>query len=208
VLLVGLTGGIGSGKSTVAAALGRRGATVIDADQVARQVVEPGGPAYAALVERFGPAVLHPDGTVDRPALAALVFADRDARADLNAITHPAIGAVILERVAELAASDGVVVLEIPLLDAGARRRYHLDAVIVVDAPVEVAVDRLVAQRGLERDDARARVRAQISREERRSLADLVIDNAGDRRRLEAEVTRAWRWIEGRARHQAGTRED
>jgi dephospho-CoA kinase len=199
VLLVGLTGGIGSGKSTVAAALARRGAVVIDADQVARQVVEPGGPAYAGVVERFGPGVLDPDGTLNRPALASVVFADPRALADLNAMTHPAIAGAIMERVAQMAGSDRVVVLEIPLLGPDARRRYPLDAVVVVDTPTDVAVDRLVAQRGLDREDARARVRAQISREERLSLADLVIDNAGDARALEESVSRAWEWLEERA---------
>src|SRR4051794_25369849 len=114
VLVVGLTGGIGSGKSTVSAMLARRGAVIIDADLIAREVVEPGGPAYAGVVERFGRDVLAADGTLDRPKLAAVVFADESARRDLNALTHPAVGAVMAQRMAEQAKTDNVVVLDIP----------------------------------------------------------------------------------------------
>lgn len=192
MLLVGLTGGIGSGKSTVAAALAARGASVVDADQVARQVVEPGGPAYAPLVGRFGPAVLGPDGRIDRGALASLVFGDRAALADLNAITHPAIGAVMADRVAALSSEAEVVVLDIPLLNEESRRRYRFDAVVVVDTPEEVAVSRLVEHRGFTESDARARIAAQISREERRALADFVVDNSGDRAALAGQVDRLW----------------
>jgi dephospho-CoA kinase len=199
VLLVGLTGGIGSGKSTVAAGLAQRGASVIDADGIARQVVQPGGRAYDALVDRFGPSVLHDDGTLDRPALAALVFSDGAARSDLDAITHPAIGQVMAE---QIAVRDGsaIVVLDVPLLNAGTVRSYGLGAVIVVDTPTEVAVARLVEQRGFTEADARARVAAQMSREERRALtevapAGLVLDNTGDRRALEEEISRAWDFL-------------
>jgi dephospho-CoA kinase len=199
MLLIGLTGGIGSGKSTVAAALSAKGAVVIDADQVARQVVEPGGPAYAGVVERFGPGVVGAGGRLDRGALAAIVFSDPEALADLNRLTHPAIGQVIAERALAHAAGGSVVIIDAALLDAGARDRYHLDAVLVVDTPPDVAIARLVSQRGLTEDDARARVAAQMGRDERRALADLVIDNSEDRRHLDAEVERAWRWIARKA---------
>lgn len=200
MVVVGLTGGIGSGKSTVAAALADRGATVIDADRIAREVVEPGGPAYHAVLDRFGPSILEADGRLDRQALAGVVFADADARRDLNAITHPAIGQVMTEQLAGQAGGDGVVVLDIPLLTPETRARWPFDGVIVVDAPEDVAVRRLVDQRGFDPSDARARIGAQLSREERRSLAGLVIDNAGDRAALAAQVERAWAWIQTLAR--------
>lgn len=199
MLLVGLTGGIGSGKSTVAAGLAERGASIIDADGIARQVVRPGGRAYPALVDRFGREVLHADGTLDRPALAAVVFSDPTARADLNAITHPAIGHVMAEQVVTQG-DAAIVVLDVPLLKAETVRSYGLAAVIVVDAPTDVAVKRLVAHRGFTEADARARVAAQVTPDERRALtelvpAGLVVDNAGDRDALEGEITRAWDFL-------------
>jgi len=199
MLVLGLTGGIGSGKSTVASLLAERGAVILDADIVAREVTAPGGPAYQALVERFGPGVLRADGTVDRPALATLVFGDEPARSDLNRIVHPAVGEEVLGRVAAISAGDpgAVVVLEIPLLAEVGRDRYPVTAVLVVDTPVEVAVARLVKARGLSETDARARVAAQASREQRRSMADLVIDNSSDLDHLRAELDRAWTWIQG-----------
>src|SRR5438034_8174350 len=136
----GLTGGIGSGKSTVSELLARHGAVIVDADVIARQVVEPGGPAYQQLVDRFGPDVVMPDGAVDRPALAAVVFNDPAALADLNAIIHPAVGAVIGARLSAEAASDHVVILDVPLLVES--KRSSAAAVIVVDCPEEVAVAR------------------------------------------------------------------
>jgi dephospho-CoA kinase len=203
VLRVGLTGGIGSGKSTVAAGLAGRGARVIDADQVARQVVEPTGPAYGPLVARFGAGVLQPDGTLDRPKLASIVFADPDALADLNGITHPVINSVVGAQVVALAATagpDGVVVVDHPLLTPALVSDFHLDAVVVVDTPTETAVDRLMAQRGFAEADARARVAAQISREERLGFADVVIDNTGGVDRLEEQLDRVWADLVGLAR--------
>jgi dephospho-CoA kinase len=190
---VGLTGGIGSGKSTVADLLVQRGAVLIDADRIAREVVLPDGPAFGPLVERFGPGILTPEGTVDRAALAAIVFPDPEALAALNAITHPAIGAVMAERRAREKDTDRVVVLDIPLLVPAHRDLLALDAVVVVDCPVDVALDRLVEQRGFTRADAEARIAAQLDREERRSGADFVIDNGSDLPHLEAEVDRVWR---------------
>lgn len=196
MLLVGLTGGIGSGKSTVAALLADRGAVVVDADQAARQVVAPGGPAYHGVVERFGPAVVRADGAIDRPALAALVFSDPAALADLDRLTHPAVEEVMAAEVLAEAGSDHVVVLDVPLLAEKGGVGVPLAGVMVVDAPVEVAIRRLVDQRGMTEDGARARVAAQATREERRRRADLVIDNSADLAHLAGEVERAWTWIQ------------
>lgn len=194
---MGLTGGIGSGKSTVAGLLAERGAVIIDADVIARQVVAPGGPAHAAVVDRFGPAVVAKDGNLDRPALADLVFGDDQARKDLNAIVHPAVGAEMMRRLAAAgeADPDAVVVLDVPLLAEVGRDRYPVAGVLVVDVPVDVAVARLVADRGFTEEDARARVAAQASREQRLAIADVVLDNSGDLDHLRTEVDRAWTWI-------------
>jgi dephospho-CoA kinase len=192
VLRVGLTGGIGAGKSSVAAALVARGAELIDGDRIAREILEPEGPAFAAVVRRFGPTVVGPDGRLDRAAVAAIVFHDASALADLNAITHPLIASIMLDRIRALEDSDGIVVLDIPLLSAESVAGYRIEVVVVVDAPEEVAVARLVAHRGFEESEARARMAAQIPRRQRIALADLVIDNAGSTDDLEAEVDRVW----------------
>jgi dephospho-CoA kinase len=193
VLAVGLTGGIGSGKSTVADLLVERGAVLIDADRIAREVVAPGGPALAPLVERFGPGILTPEGTLDRAALAALVFPDPEALAALNAITHPLIGAEMTARRTAAEDTDAVVVLDVPLLKTEHRDLLTLAFVIVVDTPVDTALTRLVERRGFTRADAEARMAAQPSREERRVGADFVIDNSSDLTHLRAEVDRVWR---------------
>jgi dephospho-CoA kinase len=195
MLTVGLTGGIGSGKSAVADLLVARGAVLIDADQVARAVVAPGGTAYQPLIDRFGPGIVAADGTIDRPALAAVAFADEDTRLELNAITHPAIGTAMVQARDALKDTDEIVVLAIPLLTAAHRETVGLDKVIVVDTPTDVALDRLLAQRGFDRADAEARIRSQISREVRRQEADYVIDNSGDLAALEAEVGKLWEWL-------------
>jgi dephospho-CoA kinase len=192
VLAVGLTGGIGAGKSTVADLLVARGARLIDADLAAREVVEPGGPAYQPMIDRFGPGILDGDGRIDRPAVAALVFGHPQALADLNAITHPAIGTVMLERKEQLAGTDDIVVLDIPLLRAVHRETLGLAAVVVVDVPAELAFERLVAQRGMSDADARARIGSQPDRLTRLAEADLVIDNSGDQDQLRSEVDRVW----------------
>jgi dephospho-CoA kinase len=195
MLVVGLTGGIGSGKSTVSRLLSERGAVIVDADLAARKVVEPGGPAYQAVLDRFGPGILASDGTIDRPALAAIVFRDPAARADLEAITHPAVGVLINEQLAAEAATDHVVVLDVPLLvESG---RTGTVGVIVVDCPPETAIQRLVEHREMDEADARRRVAAQVSREERLAHADLVVDNSGSLEALERQVDAAWAWIEG-----------
>jgi len=196
VLTVGLTGGIGSGKSTVGELLVQRGAVLIDADRIAREVVVPGGAAYQPLVDRFGPGILGPDGTLDRAALAAVAFADADSLAALNAITHPAISAVMAARRAAEQGSDHVVVLDVPLLKPAHRELLSMDVVVVVDCPVDIAVERLVGQRGFSRPDAEARIAAQVSRDERRRGADFVIDNSSDRVHLVAEVDRVWASLE------------
>jgi dephospho-CoA kinase len=190
VLRVGLTGGIGAGKSTVATRLAELGAVVIDADRVAREVVEPGTPGLAAVVEAFGDGVLRPDGTLDRPALGRLVFAEDDRRRTLNGILHPLIGARTGELMAEVA-PDAVVVHDVPLLvENGLDSAYHL--VIVVHAPERMRVERLVAHRGMTEEDAWARVRAQATDEERRAAADVWIDNSGTREATVAQVDECW----------------
>jgi dephospho-CoA kinase len=195
MLAVGLTGGIGSGKSAVADLLVARGAVLIDADQLARDVVTPGGPAYQPLIDRFGPGIVAADGTIDRPALAAVAFADDAARTDLNAITHPAIGTAMTEARTAQEETDNIVLLAIPLLTAKHRESAKLDKVVVVDCPTDVALDRLLSQRHMDRTDAEARIRAQITREERLKEADYVVDNSGDRAALNAEVDRLWDWL-------------
>lgn len=191
---VGLTGGIGSGKSTVSAALAARGAVVIDADAIVHELQAPGTPVFEVIVERFGADVVAPDGGLDRPALAAVVFGDPAALADLTALVHPAVGVEIAARMAAAAETEDVVVLDIPLLvESG---RSNVAGLLVVDCPVEVAVRRLVDQRGMDEADARARIARQASREERLARADLVIDNSGDLDHLATEIDRAWAWIE------------
>jgi len=191
VLLVGLTGGIGSGKSTVADLLARRGAAVVDADAVAREVVMPGTPALDRLVERFGPEILAGDGTLDRGALAAIAFADESSRKDLEAITHPAINEEFLRRI-EAAPADAVVVCDVPLLAESKQAQARgYPVVVVVEAPLEVRLGRL-EQRGVDRGDAQRRIAAQASDDDRRALATHVIDNSGDLAHLERQVDVLW----------------
>jgi len=202
MLAVGLTGGIGSGKSAVADLLVERGAVLIDADQVARDVVAPGGPAYQPLIDRFGPGIVAPDGTIDPQALAAVPFVDDESRLALNAITHPAIGIAMIEARDALADTDDIVILAIPLLTAAHRDTVRLHKVVVVDCPTDIALERLLSQRGFDRADAEARIRAQIPREERIKEADYVLDNSGDRAALGAEVAQLWAWLVAAAAEQ------
>jgi dephospho-CoA kinase len=192
VLAIGLTGGIGAGKSMVADLLVGKGAVLVDADRIAREVVIPGGPAYQPMVDRFGPGILDADGNIDRPAVAAIVFGDPEALADLNAITHPVIGVAMIQKKDEYADTDHIVVLDIPLLRPIHREMLTLAAVVVVDTPVDVALDRLVNLRGMPKADAEARIAAQIDRQTRLVGADLVVDNSGDERQLDDEVDRIW----------------
>jgi len=205
MFMVGLTGGIGSGKSTVAKFLSDRGAVVVDADRIARDVVEPGSPVLARLVERFGPGILRPDGSLDRPGLAAVAFASDGAKADLEAITHPAIAEEFLRRIAA-APPGAVVVHDVPLLVESARG-YEYGAVIVVEAPLAVRLDRLEA-RGVDRDDARRRIALQATDEERRAVATWVLDNTGDLAALAAQVEAIWPELERRARDAAAAGDD
>lgn len=195
--MVGLTGGIGSGKSTVARMLTERGAVVVDADAIARQVVEPGSPALAKLVERFGPEILAPDGSLDRPALAARAFATEESKNDLEAITHPAIGEEFLRQVAA-APDGGIVVHDVPLL-VESTRGYDYAAVIVVEAPKELRLARLEA-RGVDREDAERRMAVQATDEERRKVATWVVDNSRDFAYLVAQVDEIWTELTRRSR--------
>jgi dephospho-CoA kinase len=188
VILVGLTGGIGSGKSTVTRALAERGAVVVDADTIAREVVEPDGPGFAAVVARFGLGVLDHRGRLDRSALAEVVFGDEDARRDLNAIVHPLVAAETQRRVAATPPGS-VVVMDVPLLVEAARSGY--DLVVIVEAPEDVRLARLAA-RGMDEADARRRMAAQASDAERRAVADVVLDNSGSPEDLERQVDRLW----------------
>lgn len=193
MIVVGLTGGIGSGKSTVSARLAALGAIVIDADATARQLQEPGQPVFNAIVSHFGPEMVAPDGTLDRVALAALVFPNPELLAELNQLTHPAIGAAIRDRMRSQLDTEHVVVLDVPLLIENTR--YPVAGVAVVDLPVELAVRRLVTYRGMDEADARARIARQATREERLAKADYVIDNSGDVDALEAQIGPLWTWM-------------
>src|SRR5437764_302732 len=181
VLLLGLTGGIGSGKSTVSALLAEKGAVIIDADAITREVQQPGQEVFAAIVERFGDGVVAADGTLDRAALASIVFADDKARKDLEHLVHPAVGAEMIKRLQAEADTDHVVVYDVPLLVEAARRAMDFAGVIVVGIDPEIAV--------------RARIANQASREERVAVADKVIDNSGSRDDLRRQVDEVWAWI-------------
>lgn len=194
MILVGLTGGIGSGKSTVSAALAARGAVIVDADQVVRDVQQPGSPVLAKLAERFGADVIAEDGSLDRAALASIAFADPEALKDLNRIVHPAVGAEMNRQVMENVATLKVVVLDIPLLTENPRE--GLQGKIVVDVPVETQVERLVKYRGFDEADARARIARQATRELRLETADFVVDNSGGAGALDGQIELLWSWLQ------------
>ncbi|MEU8195982.1 dephospho-CoA kinase [Microbispora amethystogenes] len=200
MLKVGLTGGIGSGKSEVSRRLAARGAVVVDADKIAREVVEPGTPGLAQIVAAFGEGVLRPDGTLDRERLGSIVFADTEKLRILNGIVHPKVG----ERSEQLqreAPDDAVVVYDVPLLAENNLAPLY-DVVIVVDTPDDVRLERLLRSRGMSEADARARIAAQASREDRLRIADIVIGNEGSLDQLEAQVDRVWQDLSTRASSQ------
>ena len=194
MLLVGLTGGIGAGKSTVSMLLAEHGAVIVDADQIARDLQVPGAPLLERMADRFGRHILHDDGSLDRAAVAAVVFGESDeaklALKDLNGIVHPAMQDEIMRQIAEHADTDRVVVLDFPLL--GENPRSDIAATIVVDVEPEVAIERLVEFRGMAAPDARNRINSQISRTERLATATHVIDNSGDLEALRDQVDGLW----------------
>jgi dephospho-CoA kinase len=195
VQVIALTGGIASGKSTVSARLAEHGAVIVDADKLAREVVEPGQPALEQIVAEFGQAVLEPDGSLNRPALGAIVFSDDAARHRLNEITHPAVWrrARELFEAAAAADPDAIVIYDVPLLvEASADRPLHFDSVVVVNARREERLRRLMAERGLSQTEAEARLGAQASDEQRLAVADVVLDNDGTREDLMVAVDQLW----------------
>jgi dephospho-CoA kinase len=200
VLLVGLTGGIASGKSVVAARFAEHGAVVVDADQIARQVVEPGTPALARIAEEFGPDVIAPDGTLDRAALGAQVFADAHKLATLNGITHPAIRELSRRRFAEAAEADpdAIVVYDVPLL-TDARAKDEFDIVVVVSAPEAERIERMVSLRGMSVEEATRRIRSQVPEERRRALADIIVESGGTLDQTLARADEVWRQLLQRA---------
>lgn len=194
MLLLGLTGGIGSGKSTVSAELARRGAVVIDADLVVRELQSPGGAVLDAMVEHFGDGILSDDGTLDRQAVADVVFNDPEELAALNAIVHPRVGEEIDGRIAAQRETDHVVILDVPLLVES--KAYETEGIIVVDTDPEIAVQRLVQFRGFDADDARARMKLQATREQRREVAAYIVPNDGTEAELMDRIDELWSWIE------------
>lgn len=204
MLLVGLTGGIGSGKSTVSALLAERGAVIVDADRIARELQAPGSPLLDRMVDRFGAHIVRADGSLDRAAVAAVVFGESDtaraALADLNAITHPAIQTEIRRQISAQACRDHIVVLDFPLLTENPRD--DLAATIVVDIDPETAVDRLVTYRGMDENDARNRIASQVSRAERLARATHVIDNTGNIEELRSQVDDLWAALDELRQHQ------
>jgi dephospho-CoA kinase len=199
MLRVGLTGGIGAGKSEVTGRLAGYGAVIIDADAVAREVVAPGTPGLVAITEAFGPGVLLPDGSLDRPGLGEIVFADAQRRQRLNEIVHPLVGIRMQELESEAEAAAALVVVHaVPLLaENGLASQY--DVVVVVDVPPRVQLERLVRERGMDREQAAARLAAQASRQDRLAVATYVVDNSGSLAELDREVGELWALLRRRA---------
>lgn len=193
MILVGLTGGIGSGKSVVSSQLASHGAVIVDADAIVRDLQRPGEETLRRMVARFGSEILGDSGHLDRARLAEMVFGDQKALSDLNAIIHPAVAREMTRRIDAHRESESVVVLDVPLLVENPRK--GLCGVLVVDLDPDVAVERLVKQRGFREEDARARIARQVSRRERRAAADWIIDNSGSRLDLARQVSQAWEWM-------------
>ena len=194
MILVGLTGGIGSGKSVVSAQLAAHGAVIVDADVIVRELQRPGEEVLRQMVVRFGSEILSDSGHLDRARLATKVFDDKAALDDLNAIVHPAVGREMMRRIDSHRSSRAVVVLDVPLLVENPRS--GLCGVLVVDLDPDIAVERLVKQRGFNEADARARIARQVSRGARRAVADWIIDNSGSRLDLARQVSQAWAWMQ------------
>jgi len=203
VIVIGLTGGIGSGKSTVSDSFVNRGAILIDADQIVRELQQPGAFVHSEMVKHFGDGILNADETLNRQAVAELVFNDKDYLRQLNEIVHPPVNREIRRRIREQADTDNLLVLDIPLLVegmlAGGPPRYIVSGILVVDTPPELAVQRLVEHRGFVEADARARIQAQVSREKRLELADFVVDNSVALTDLESQVDLAFNWAKALA---------
>ena len=194
MLLLGLTGGIGSGKSTVSAEFARRGAVVIDADLVVRELQSPGGVVLSAMVEHFGETILAADGTLNRQAVADIVFNDPEELKALNAIVHPKVGEEIDRRIEAERDTENVVILDVPLLVES--KAYETEGIIVVDTDPELAVQRLVEYRGFNADDARARMKLQATRDERRAVAAFIVPNDGSQEELMTRIDECWEWIQ------------
>ena len=198
MIVIGLTGGIGSGKSTVSDRFVERGAILIDADQIVRELQQPGASVHSEMVKRFGDGILNSDETLNRQAVAEIVFSDKEYLRELNEIVHPPVNREIRHRIREEADTDNLLVLDIPLLVegilAGGPPRYIVSGILVVDTPPEIAVQRLVEYRGFVEEDARARIKAQVSRDKRLELADFVIDNSVAMSDLDPQVASAFRW--------------
>lgn len=203
MIVIGLTGGIGSGKSTVSDSFVNRGAILIDADQIVRELQQPGAFVHSEMVKHFGDGILNADETLNRQAVAELVFNDKDYLRQLNEIVHPPVNREIRRRIREQADTDNLLVLDIPLLVegmlAGGPPRYIVSGILVVDTPPELAVQRLVEHRGFVEADARARIQAQVSREKRLELADFVVDNSVALTDLESQVDLAFNWAKALA---------
>ena len=193
MILIGLTGGIGCGKSEVSRLLEKRGAVIVDADLIVRELQQPGAEIFRRMVEMFGDKVLAADGSLDRAAVANEVFKDTEILGKLNLLIHPVVRRVMNERVENYRDTDKVVVLDIPLLVENPRE--GLDGILVVDLDPQIAIERIVDQRKMSIDDAKARVSRQSSREQRLAIANHVIDNSGDRDALAKKVETAWSWI-------------
>tara|TARA_B100000586_G_scaffold139458_1_gene101049 strand:+ start:124 stop:768 length:645 start_codon:yes stop_codon:yes gene_type:complete len=198
VIVIGLTGGIGSGKSTVSDCFVERDAILVDADVIVREMQAPGQVVHTEMVAHFGDTILNSDESLDRQAIAEIVFGDKGALRELNRIVHPPVNSEIRRRIRREADTDNLLVLDIPLLVegiiAGGPPRYIVSGILVVDTPTEMAVDRLVAQRGFTEDDARSRIAAQVAREKRLEVADFVIDNSVHLDRLYRQIDRAYEW--------------
>lgn len=211
--LIGLTGGIGSGKSSASARLALRGAVIIDADAIVRELQQPGQPVFDQMVERWGDRIVAEDGALDRAAVAGIVFGDSDELAAIEKMIHPEVRKETERRIEQARLDDGVVVIDNPLLVESVKKAREAkargekpessggssptpQAIIVVECPTETAIDRLIAHRGFDRADAEARMAAQVDASERLAIADFVIDNGGDEAQLDAEIERCWSWIQ------------